>query len=187
MSPFGRFQSADKTLIEWANREIEETNIHASVFAERLASSYLSLVPEENRSAPLKEVPRDGAIEDHYRIKGSNAKNVSRWLSGEHRIPWDVFDAWFAALSGKYRDGCMTAVMARFGVMPVAVPQADSDVEQDTWKRFARASRELAEVGDVLARDGCPKAFRQEAFEAMTAAAALWVMADEMERRSKPA
>lgn len=188
MSKIGQFQSADKVLVEWANREISESHLHIADFVERLTKTYLAMVPEESRSAPIKDVPRDGAIDDFYRIKTSNTKNISRWLSGENRIPWDVFDAWIAALTGKYRDGCMISIMARFGVMPVEIPgTTPAEATGDAWRRLTKAHKELAEVGEAMVNGKSAETVRQEAFEAMTAAAALWVQADEMARRQQDA
>lgn len=108
-------------LVMYAQLQAAETGISLQKFADALAERYADMVPEGSRRAPLKVAPTHGNADDYYRVVAANFKAVQRYLDGTVPIPTDVEEAWVAALTERYRDGCIFDLCARYNVLPVRI------------------------------------------------------------------
>jgi len=138
MSNFGH-NTEGEILRAWAWRQIEGGQTQSS-FACALADAYLKHTPDGSRTLPL-ENPDDYPLDaDSARATTSNRKNVERWLKGSQPIPADLVYAWTQTLLGGYRDGCLSDLFGRYGLLPV---------EDDTSPDTATIGKMMSAMGNI--------------------------------------
>ncbi|WP_374419386.1 hypothetical protein [Chromobacterium sp.] len=113
------FVSPTDILLAFALQQMEETRQPIAQFAEALTENYLAMTPEGRRACPLEEIPVDGTVDDFFAIKRKNALVTDRWLKRNVKLPLEILDAWVATLEGKYRDGCLAALLKVHGMLAV--------------------------------------------------------------------
>lgn len=184
-----QYPTRQAVLVAQTEACIHETSTERIDIAVAIARGYHERVAAGDRTIPIDPEPAGSDSQDYYRWAERTRKQVERWMDGSVRIPVEIEEAWVAALPQPYQWRVIHVLSARFGVLPVSMPEAasmDPGGSGDAMKESGEAIQAEAPIwsdGAVHAGDyeSVCRAEREyrEAASAMLARAEQWRAARE--------
>lgn len=133
-------------ICEITQRAIRGSGSNVLKFASDVVEAYLRAVPPTARIVEFH--PEHGSVSAILRSQNANRQLVNRFLSGVVKFPADLEESWVAGLPQPYRDDCVRALAARYGLLPARLPDEARSVQSD----FAAMMHKYADVVDDLGK-----------------------------------
>src|SRR5690348_1570746 len=133
-------------ICEITQRAIRGSGSNVLKFAADVVEAYLQVVPPTARIVEFH--PEHGSVSAILRSQNANRQLINRFLSGVVKFPADLEEAWVKALPQPYRDECVRALAARYGLLPARMPNDSRSVQSD----FAAMMHKYADVVDDLGK-----------------------------------
>jgi hypothetical protein len=135
-----------EVICEIRHRAIRGAGSNVLKFASDVVAAYLHAVAPTERIVEFH--PEQGSVAAILRAQNANRQLVNRFLSGVVKFPADLEEAWVAALPQPFRDECVSALAARYGLLTARAPNDVRSVQSD----FAMMMHKYADVVDDLGK-----------------------------------
>lgn len=133
-------------ICEITQRAIRGCGSNVLKFAGDVVDAYLKAVPPTARIVEFH--PEHGSVAAIQRAQSANRQLIGRFLKGAVKFPADLEETWVNALPQPYRDECVRALAARYGLMAARAPNDSRSVQSD----FATMMHKYADVVDDLGK-----------------------------------
>jgi hypothetical protein len=142
-------QTRAECICEITKRAMRESRTNILKFASDVADEYQKRVEPTSRIVDF--YAERGSVEAIARAQRANGQLVNRFLTGVTKFPADIEESWVASLPDPFRDECVRALAARYGLMAARTPDEARSTQSDFAMMMHKYADVVDDIGKVLA------------------------------------